>query len=233
MATLVYVVGRSGSGKSTSICPITQVGIQGLNPDETILINTDQKPLPAPGFTTMYDKKKGNYFKTNDTIEVIEQILKPAHKQENVKSIVIDTWSRLQTDTVMSSRFRKRSGFDKWAEFAGAQYDLLNIINDKLREDIIVYLFAHPETIFDDDGFPQERIAVQGQQLKKFVPESLSSIVLYAEPSKMSGQGIKFGFRTVNSGADTCKSPIGLFDDEFIPNDLGYVDLAIRNYYNL
>ena len=48
MATLVYVVGRSGSGKSTSICPITQVGIQGLNPDETILINTDQKPLPAP-----------------------------------------------------------------------------------------------------------------------------------------------------------------------------------------
>ena len=65
------------------------------------------------------------------------------------------------------------------------------------------------------------------------VPEAFISIVLYDEPSKMSLHGIKFGFRTVNSGADTCKSPIGLFDDEFIPNDLGYVDLAIRNYYNL
>ena len=233
MATLTYVVGRSGSGKSTSICPIQQAGIQGLNPEETIIINTDQKPLPAPEFTKLYSKEKNNYYKSNDTLEVIEQILKPAHKRENIKSIVIDTWSRLQTDTVMSSRFRKRSGFDKWAEFAGAQYDLLNIINDKLRDDIIVYLFAHPETTFDDLGSPQERIAVQGQQLKKFVPESFSSIVLYAEPSKMTGQGLKFGFRTVNSGADTCKSPIGLFDEEFIPNDLGYVDTAIRNYYNL
>ena len=233
MATLTYVVGRSGSGKSTSICPIQQAGIQGLNPEETIIINTDQKPLPAPEFTKLYSKEKNNYYKSNDTLEVIEQILKPAHKRENIKSIVIDTWSRLQTDTVMSSRFRKRSGFDKWAEFAGAQYDLLNIINDKLRDDIIVYLFAHPETTFDDNGSPQERIAVQGQQLKKFVPESFSSIVLYAEPSKMTGQGLKFGFRTVNSGADTCKSPIGLFDEEFIPNDLGYVDTAIRNYYNL
>ena len=233
MATLTYVVGRSGSGKSTSICPIQQAGIQGLNPEETIIINTDQKPLPAPEFTKLYSKEKNNYYKSNDTLEVIEQILKPAHKRENIKNIVIDTWSRLQTDTVMSSRFRKRSGFDKWAEFAGAQYDLLNIINDKLRDDIIVYLFAHPETTFDDLGSPQERIAVQGQQLKKFVPESFSSIVLYAEPSKMTGQGLKFGFRTVNSGADTCKSPIGLFDEEFIPNDLGYVDTAIRNYYNL
>jgi hypothetical protein len=233
MATLVYVVGRSGSGKSTSICPIEQAGITGLDPESTIVINTDQKPLPAPGFVNFYKLEKGNYYKTNDTIEVIENILKPAHKKENVKAIVIDTWSRLQTDAVMSSRFRKRAGFDKWGEFASSQYDLINIINDKLRDDIIVYLFAHPETTFDEDGFPQERIATQGQQLKKFVPESFSSIVLYAEPSKVSGQGIKFGFRTVNSGADTCKCPIGLFEEDFIPNDLGIVDSAIRKYYNL
>jgi hypothetical protein len=32
--------------------------------------------------------------------EVIENILKPAHKKENVKAVVIDTWSRLQTDAI-------------------------------------------------------------------------------------------------------------------------------------
>lgn len=233
MATLVFVVGRSGSGKSTSVCPIPKAGIIGLDPDETILINTDQKPLPSPGFGNMYNEAKGNYFKVSDTTEIIENILKPAHKNEKVKHIVIDTWSRLQTDTVMSTKFRKRSGFDKWAEFSGAQYDLINIINDKLREDIIVYLFAHPETIYDEDGYANERIATQGQQLKKFVPESFSSIVLYAEPSKMPGQGIKYGFRTVNSGSDTCKTPIGMFDEEFITNDLGLVDASIRAYYNI
>ena len=233
MATLVYIVGRSGSGKSTSICPIDQVGIKGLNPETTIVVNTDQKPLPAPNFSKLYNAEKGNYYKTNDTIEIIENILKPAHKDGKTKAIVIDTWSRLQTDAIMSTKFRKRSGYDKWSEFSGAQYDLINIINDKMREDIVVYLIAHPETIYDEDGFPQERIATQGQQLKKFVPESFSSIVLYAEPSKVAGQGLVYGFRTVNSGADTCKTPIGLFEQEFITNDLGQVDDSIRNYYQI
>jgi hypothetical protein len=233
MAILVYIVGKSGSGKSTSICPIEQANIKGLNPSETILINTDQKPLPIPGFSEMYNEKLENYFKTTETREIINNILKPAHKNPLIKSVVLDTWSRLLTDSVMSVKFRKRSGFDKWAEFAGDQYDLIHNINDKIREDIIVYLFAHPESIYDESGFPQERIAVQGQQLKKFVPESFSSIVLYAEPSNMPGQGLKFGFRTVNSGADTCKAPIGMFKEDFIPNDLGFVDKAIRKYYNL
>ena len=233
MATLVYIVGRSGSGKSTSICPIESADIKGLDPETTIIVNTDQKPLPAPGFAKLYSTEKGNYYKTNDTVEIIENILKPAHKDGKTKAIVIDTWSRLQTDAIMSTKFRKRSGFDKWGEFAGNQYDLMSIINDKMREDIVVYLFCHPETIYDEDGFPQERIATQGQQLKKFVPESFSSIVLYAEPSKVAGQGLVYGFRTVNSGADTCKTPIGLFEADFIPNDLGLVDSSIRNYYQL
>jgi hypothetical protein len=232
MATLVFVVGRSGSGKSTGICPIPQVGIEGLNPEETIVNNSDQKPLPSPEAKKLYSEEKGNYFKLTSAEDVIEQILKPAHKNPKIKSIVLDTWSRLQTDTVMSTKFRKRSGFDKWAEFSGAQYDLISVINDRMRDDIIVYLLCHPETIYDESGYPQERVAVQGQQLKKFVPESFSSIVLYAEPSRI-GTEVQYGFRTVNSGADTCKTPIGMFESEFILNDLGLVDKSIRNYYNL
>ena len=38
---------------------------------------------------------------------------------------------------------------------------------------------------------------------------------------------------TRNSGNDTVKSPIGLFDDELIDNDLAAVDSAIFQYYNL
>jgi hypothetical protein len=34
---------------------------------------------------------------------------------------------------------------------------LLILLMIRLRDDIIVYLLAHPETTFDEDGFPQER----------------------------------------------------------------------------
>ena len=44
MAKLIFVVGKSGMGKSTSA--------RNLNPDETVIINSDQKHLPFPKFRT-------------------------------------------------------------------------------------------------------------------------------------------------------------------------------------
>lgn len=221
MGQLVFVVGKSGTGKSTSL--------RNLNPDETVLINTDQKALPFKQFGLKYNEEKGNYLKTSDIHKVLEK-LKEAHKNPNVKTIIIDTWSRIMTDAIMSPSFRSEKGFDKYGKFAANQYDLINIINDKLREDIIVYLFAHPETHYDESGFSTERIGVQGKMLEKFVPESFSSIVLYAEITKTPGQPNKHLFRTINSN-DTCKTPIEMFEGATVDNDLVEVNKAIREYY--
>jgi energy-coupling factor transporter ATP-binding protein EcfA2 len=224
MGQLVFLVGKSGMGKSTSL--------RKLNPDETVIINTDQKALPFKKFNDKYNDQKGNYSKTSDVAQVIEK-LKEAHKNSAVKSVIIDTWSRIMTDAVMHPSFRASKGFEKWTKMSGSQYDLLNIINEKLRDDIIVYLLAHPETHYDEDGFARERIAVQGKQLEKFAPESFSSIVLYAEVKKTPGQPNRHVFRTISSGSDTCKTPLEMFDDEEIDNDLTLVESAIRDYYGL
>ena len=40
-------------------------------------------------------------------------------------------------------------------------------------------------------------------------------------------------FSTKNSGNDTVKSPIGLFETDPIPNDLAAVDAAICAYYEI
>lgn len=224
MSQLVFVVGKSGTGKSTSL--------RNLNPDETVIINTDQKALPFKQFNLKYNEEKGNYCKTSDVHEVIAT-LKKAHGNPKVKTIIIDTWSRIMTDAVMSPSFRAEKGFDKYGKFAANQYDLINIINDKLREDIIVYLFAHPETHYDDGGFSTERIGVQGKMLERFVPESFSSIVFYAEIIKTPGAPNRHVFRTLNSGTDTCKTPIEMFEEAAIDNDLVEVNAAIREYYSI
>ena len=43
----------------------------------------------------------------------------------------------------------------------------------------------------------------------------------------------KYYFLTQNSGNDTAKSPLGMFADFAIDNDLKYVDAKIRNYYQI
>jgi hypothetical protein len=137
------------------------------------------------------------------------------------------------TDTVMSQSFRAEKGFDKWSKMAAAQYDLINTVNDVMRDDIIVYLIAHPETHYDDSGFSSERIGVQGKMLERFVPESFSTIVLYSEIVKTPGQPNRHVFRTVSSGNDTCKTPLEMFDEDLIDNDLVDVNNKIREYYSI
>lgn len=224
MAQLVFLVGKSGMGKSTSL--------RNLNPDETVIINTDQKALPFKQFNLKYNEEKKNYKKTSDAVEVYK-VLNKVNSMENVKTVVIDTWSRIMTDAIMSQSFRAEKGFDKWSKMAANQYDLINYINDGMRDDIIVYLMAHPETHFDENGFSTERIGVQGKMLERFVPESFSTIVLYAEIIKQPGQANKHVFRTVSSGSDTCKTPLEMFETDSVENDLLLVNQKIREYYSI
>ena len=222
MGRLVFVVGKSGTGKSTSL--------RNLNPKETIVINSDANDLPFKGFNKEYNKENKNYAVISDT-KVVTSVLKDANDRTDIKRVVIDTWSRMMTDAVMTSSFRKNQGYDKWADFAGAQYDLLNFIRNDLREDLNVYLLAHPESYYNESGLLAEKIAVQGKQLERMGPESFSSIVLYAEAMSVPGKELQYLFRTKTKGTDTCKTPIGMFDDDFINNDLALVDDAIMNYY--
>jgi ABC-type arginine transport system ATPase subunit len=116
---LVFVVGKSGTGKSTSL--------RNLNPEETVIINTDQKALPFKQFNLKYNEEKNNYIKTSNVHDVIS-VLKQAHGNPRVKTIIIDTWSRIMTDAVMNPSFRAEKGFDKYGKFAANQYDLINSI---------------------------------------------------------------------------------------------------------
>jgi len=223
MAELAFTIGRSGTGKSTSL--------RNLNPDETLIINSDQKALPFRRFKELYNETKGNYLQTADPIKVIEK-LKEAHKNPKIKTVVLDTISRVGTDYIMSNAFRAEKGFDKWNRMSGSIYDIINIINDKMREDIIVHLFAHPEVTYDEAGFSNERLLMPGKQLNNFVLESFSSIVLYTEVVKTPGKLNEYFFRT-ECNNDTAKTPIGLFEERLIPNDLVEVNKAIREYYGI
>ena len=50
----ILVLAPSGFGKSTSLGQIPELGIKGLNPEETFLISVTSKPLPFKGSASAY-----------------------------------------------------------------------------------------------------------------------------------------------------------------------------------
>ena len=53
MANICLILGKTGTGKSTSI--------KGLNPKETVIFNVLKKRLPFKGSKSIYNEEKENY----------------------------------------------------------------------------------------------------------------------------------------------------------------------------
>jgi hypothetical protein len=75
--------------------------------------------------------------------------------------------------------------------------------------------------------FPGEDVEF-GSTSRLIVPEGYFTIVLRTEI--INGQYL---FATQTNGQDCCKSPIDMFADQHIPNDLAAVDAAICDFYGI
>lgn len=205
MGVLVYILGRSGSGKSYSM--------RNFEKGEVGVINVQGKILPFKG-SGAWDVRN-----TDDSKEIVENIEEMAKKH---KTIVVDDFQY-----VMANEFMRRSterGYDKFTEIARHAWDIANMVRT-LPNDVIVYVLCHTDT--DQDGF--EKLKTIGKLLdEKIVLEGMSTIVLKTAVS--DGQ---YMFLTQNNGKDTTKSPAGMFPSYAIDNDLKYVDEKIRNYYEI
>lgn len=205
MGTVVFILGRSGTGKSYSM--------REFDPEEIGVINVQGKILPF---------RNGSKFLTADTDDATQILQALEVMAKSRKSIVIDDFQYL-----MANEFMRRSterGYDKFTEIARHAWDVVDKVRT-LPNDIIVYIMCHTDT--DNEGV--ERLKTIGRMLdEKIVLEGMSTIVLKTNVS--DGQ---YTFLTQNNGKDTVKSPAGMFPAYAIENNLKYVDEKIRNYYGI
>lgn len=203
MGILVYVLGKSGTGKSYSMRNFPQ--------NELALINVQGKILPFRG------SAKIEQTTTDDSSEIVETMKDYA---ENFKSIAIDDYQYIMANEFMRRSFEK--GYDKFTEIGRHAWDIPDAVRE-LPNDCIVYIMCHTDR--DEEGF--EKIKTIGKLLdEKICLEGMSTIVL-----KTNVTDGKYVFLTQNNGKDTTKSPAGMFPSYAIDNDLKYVDDKIRNYY--
>lgn len=203
MGIPVFVLGKSGTGKSTSL--------RNFKSNEILHINVMSKPLPFRGrFAETYNGD--NY---TDIAKAINNT--------KCKTIVID-----DAQYLMANEFMRRSsemGYQKFTDIANNFWTLVNAVTADLPFDVIVYFLMHTDT--DDNG--NEKAKTIGKLLdEKICIEGMSSIVL-----KTAVKDGAYTFLTQNNGKDTTKSPLGMFKEYEIDNDLKAVDTTIRKYWEL
>lgn len=214
MATLIGIMGESGSGKTTSL--------RNLDPKSTFIIDCDGKGLAWRDWRKQYSKEAKNYYVTDKQNEVMAYLASINTGAPHIKVIVIDTLNGIMVAD--ESRRRAEKGYDKWADLAWSIWDILQYA-PKMRDDITIIVTAHVQTERDDNGNVHSRIKTSGRKLDKLEIESKLRALLFA---KRDGDG-NYVFE-VHANNSTAKTPFGLYEAETIPNDIANVVDDLREY---
>lgn len=208
MAQKILIMGESGTGKSTSL--------RNLDPEITAVVNPVGKPLPFKSSNGKFTMLNNETKSSNITAWMKGQA------KAGKKILIVDDFQYLLSIPYMN-RIHE-GGWDKWNDFGDDYFKLIDVCAD-LPADVRVYYLSHCETL--ENGITT--IKLIGKLLReKITIEGLFTIVL-----RTSVIDQKYFFLTQNSGKDTVKSPMGMFSEYAVENDLAYIDDKVCNYYEI
>lgn len=201
MSRIVFILGDSGSGKSTSL--------RNLTAKDVNVISVTGKELPFKTDIKVYHPKT-----YEDVIKGIASAKAPI--------VVIDDTNYLMSNFEFATI--NEQGYGKFARNALGMVNVFNSIINK-DTDQTFYILAHTEQ--DEDG--KIKFRTTGKMVsEKYNPAGITNIVLEAAYDDQSEQ---FVFRTKADGRGI-KSPLGMFEEATMPNDLKAVDDKIKEFYS-
>lgn len=208
MGIPVLITGKSGSGKSTSL--------RSFGEDEIGIINVVGKPMPF--------RKQFKYIKKTDSYAVVKAFLTKCP----VKSIVIDDAGYLMTNQFMKGHASQGAGnaiYSFYNQIGDDFWQVLISIINTLPEDVIVYIIMHEDT--DDFG------NIKPKTIGKMLDEKVNIPGMFTLVLRSVYENGSYFFKTNTDGIDVCKTPMGMFEEKYIDNDLKAVDQTIRKYYEI
>lgn len=124
---------------------------------------------------------------------------------------------------------RSEKGYDKFNDIGGGLVDVLRTA-DILRDDVKVIFTSHSENTGDsmDQHWTLKTI---GKMLnEKITPEGLFTYVFYAMAIN-NGETVEYKMLTNTDGQHVAKTPLGMFEEKLIDNDINRV-IEIIDQYN-
>lgn len=229
-AETIAIVGESGTGKSTCL--------RNLNPEETCIVSVTGKPLPFKGWKSKYKtlihkdangKFVGNYYISSDPNKIL-QILTIINKaMPHIKQVVID-----DMQYIMSYEFVDRAtevGFTKFSELAQHMMSILRY-SESMRDTCKMVFLTHSENAGDPIN-PKFVIKTIGKMLsEKVTLEGMFTYVFFTKVEEGESDRMQYKFLTNTDGECTAKTPMDMFEDLLIDNDLNEIIKIIDAYNN-
>jgi len=198
------------------------------------------KPLPFRAWRKKYvpivierdekDKIKsvtGNYY-TSSNWEKILKILKIINKlMPHIKTVIID-----DMQYILSYEFVDRAteiGYSKFSELAQHLMEILRYA-EQMREDCTMCFLTHSENVGTEID-PKYVIKTIGKLLaEKVTLEGLFTYMFCTKVEEGDDGKMQYKLITNNDGKCLAKTPMGMFEDLEIDNDLNQILEAIKQY---
>lgn len=238
----ILILAKSGFGKTTSYCGREKVGIKGLNPKETYVIQCIGRAVPNPEYklvtsTAIKDLATGNRIQVDgitgiDRFKLVADIVN-ALKKSPYKNIIIDDFNYLAQDFYMANAMK--GGWDTPKQIGYG----MGLIFDAFKgfpEDKNLICCAHYEEFKDKNGDSiSYKFKTTGKMVDDYItPEGKFDIIMFgvqsydSETKKPIKQFVK-----EFDGEYPAKDSIGALDNlpDYIPNDLSIVVEELRKRY--
>lgn len=220
MARTAIIQGPVGSGKTTSL--------RHLPVEQSALIAPNDKALPWRGSRT-WEKRRVPIIR----IEEIAGKLRQIDKVKSVKYAIIEDFLHFQHSRVYSDAFAaagsSKNPYQRWEQLARDTYQAIFAVAKELRSDLWVILIGHTE--INPDGVKVFRSL--GKAVGNTIePTSYADLVFHAAafPDRKVAEE-RYMLITHHDGVHEARSPIGMFEEDYVPNDLYPLLQQAEAYY--
>ena len=212
---IIGIVGASGTGKSTSL--------RNLPPDKTYIIDLERKGMPFP--------KKFPYIASCSNIKEVDAALSTALADESCEVIVIESFTKY-VETLIALAQASFKGFDVWSYYNR----MIRATLDKVKNDNAVVIFTAIDEIVqiaqtNGDTYNVRRVKVQGKQHEGCIEKEFL-MVLFTEVKRDKDGDVRYVFQTNSDGITSAKTPMGMFSESYIDNDVNVVIETAKKYYD-
>lgn len=223
------VFGPSGSGKTTSL--------RNLDPATTLVLNIESQAFPFSG-----DWPYNYFFESSKEVLAFAEELKTKPKWKHIRVVVLDSFGAFNQQTYMHewqvNKSKPEGSRDGWAVINNTN-NAGNILLHRLRQASHFYSIVLGHDEFVTTITPtQVRIVKhcmehpkgkewQGKIERLFVFAFLSSVQI----SKDANAKAIYKFRTQSDGIISAKSPMNVFENLHIDNDLRAIINRCEEFY--
>ena len=222
------IYGESGSGKTTSL--------RNMNPETTFIISTTGKPLSFRGWKRKYvpfninketKEISGNYYVSSNSEQILKILKIINSKMPHIETVVID-----DMQYIMSYEFVDRAtevGYGKFSELAQHMMDILRYA-EQMRDDCTMVFLTHSENVGTEID-PKYVIKTIGKLLsEKVTLEGLFTYIFFTKVEEGEDGKMQYKLVTNNDGKCLAKTPMDMFEDLEIDNDLNEILKVIKEY---